>query len=126
MAETGNPDDKVLICLNHGAEDPETVLVAYLVGVESLRAKKQAVMFLTKDAVHLATPGGVDEIDVPDAPSVAALHDEFLSSGGRLFACPVCVRTRKLQDAEWVANAEVAGVPSVLEYTSGGAMVFNY
>jgi predicted peroxiredoxin len=123
---TTAPDDKVLICLNHGAEDPESVLVAYLVGVESLRAGKQAVMFLTKDAVHLATPDHVAEIDVPDAPSVAALHDEYLESGGRFFACPVCVRTRKLTDAEWVANTEVAGVPSVLEYTSGGALVFNY
>src|SRR4051794_28217097 len=33
-------DDKVLICLNHGAEDAESVLIAYLVGVESVRAKK--------------------------------------------------------------------------------------
>ena len=51
------PDSKVLICLNHGAEEPENVLIAYLVGVESLRAGKEAVMFLTKDAIHLATPG---------------------------------------------------------------------
>jgi predicted peroxiredoxin len=121
-----NPDEKVLICLNHGAEDAESVLIAYLVGVESLRANKEAVMFLTKDAVHLATPGVAGTIDVPDAPSVAALHDEFVASGGRFMACPVCVRTRQLEDAEWVPNTVVAGVPSVLEYTSAGALVFNY
>jgi uncharacterized protein len=123
---TTNSDDKVLICLNHGAEDAESVLVAYLVGVESLRADKQAVMFLTKDAVHLATKGAVAEIDVPDAPSVAVLHDEYIERGGRFFACPVCVKTRELTEAEWVPNTEVAGVPSVLEYTTGGALVFNY
>lgn len=119
-------DSKVLICLNHGAEDAESILISYLVGVESLRAGKEAVMFLTKDAVHVATEGFADTIDVPDAPSVSQLHEEYVASGGRFFACPVCVTTRGLQDAEWVANTQVAGVPSVLEYTNGGALVFSY
>jgi predicted peroxiredoxin len=123
---TTAPDSKVLICLNHGAEEPENVLIAYLVGVEALRAGKQAVMFLTKEAIHVATPGFADTIDVPGAPSVAGLHEEYAAKGGRFFACPVCVKVRNMQDAEWVPNAQVAGVPSVFEYTAGGALVFNY
>lgn len=123
---TSTPDAKVLVCLNHGADDAESVLIGYLVGVEALRAEKQAVMFLTKDGVHVATPGFAATIDVPGAPSVAALHDEYVAKGGRFFACPVCVKTRNMQDAKWVPNTEVAGVPSVLEYTTGGALVFNY
>jgi hypothetical protein len=31
-----------------------------------------------------------------------------------------------MQDAEWLPNAQVLGVPSVFEYTTGGALVFNY
>jgi uncharacterized protein len=120
------PDSKVLVCLNHCAEDPESVLIAYLVGVESLRAGKQAVMFLTKEAVHAATPGFAETIEVPEAPSVAALHEDYVIKGGRFFACPVCVKTRNMQDAHWVPNTEVAGMPSVLDYTAGGALVFNY
>ena len=119
-------DVRVLVCVNHGVEDPENVLIAYLVGVEALRAGKQAVMFLTKDGIHLATPGFADKIDVPGAPSVTALHDEYVDKGGRFFACPVCVKTRNMQDATWVPNTEVAGMPSVYEYTTGGALVFNY
>jgi predicted peroxiredoxin len=120
------PDSKVLVCLTHGAEEPENVLIAYLIGVESRRAGKECVMFLTKDGIHAATPGFAATIDVPGAPSVAALHDEYVASGGRFFACPVCVKVRNMQDSEWVANTEVAGVPSVFEYTSGGALIFNY
>lgn len=125
-APTTASDSKVLICLNHGAEDPESVLIAYLVGVESLRAGKEAVMFLTKDAIHVATPGFAATIVIPGAPSVAELHEEYLAKGGRLIACPVCVRVRGMQDAEWVAGTQVAGVPAILEYTTGGALVFNY
>jgi hypothetical protein len=38
----------------------------------------------------------------------------------------VCVKTRKLEDSIWTDNAEVAGFPSVHDYTAGGAIVFNY
>jgi len=120
------PDNKVLICLTHGAEEPENVLIAYLLGVEALRAGKQSLMFLTKDAVHVAAEGFAATIDVPGAPSIAALHDEYVAKGGRMYVCPVCVKIRNMQDAEWIAGSEVAGVPSVFEYTTGGALVFNY
>jgi predicted peroxiredoxin len=125
-ASATTSDSKVLICLNHGVEDPESVLIAYLVGVESLRAGKEAVMFLTKDAIHVATPNFVKSIDIPGAPSVAELHAEYLERGGRLIACPVCVRVRGMQEAEWEPGTQIAGVPAILEYTAGGALVFNY
>ncbi len=126
MSTSTGPDSKVLICLTHGAEEPENVLISYLIGVEALRADKQAVMFLTKDAVHVATAGFAKTVDVPGAPSIADLHDEYVAKGGRFFACPVCVKVRNMQDADWGENTEVAGVPSVFEFTTGGALVFNY
>ena len=128
MSDTSmtTPDSKVLICLTHGAEEPENVLIAYLLGVEALRAGKQALMFLTKDAIHIATEGFVGTIEVSGAPSIAALHDEYVASGGRIYVCPVCVKVRSMQDAEWIAGSTIAGVPSVFEYTAGGALVFNY
>ena len=119
-------DDKVLINLSHGGNDPENVLTSYLCGVEALRAGKLAVMFLTMDGVYAGEKGFADTIHIDDAPSVADLHQEYVERGGRFFVCPVCVKTRKLQDATWTENAEVAGFPSVYEFTEGGALVFNY
>ena len=119
-------DDKVLINLSHGGGDPENVLTAYLCGVEALRAGKQAVMFLTMDGVYAGQKGFADTIQIDDAPSVADLHDEYVERGGRFLVCPVCVKTRRLQDSIWTENADVAGFPSVYEFTDGGALVFNY
>jgi predicted peroxiredoxin len=126
MTMTTASDSKVLVCLTHGSEEPENVLIAFLVGVEARRAGKEAVMFLTKDAIYAATRGFAEKIEIPGAPSVAALNDEYIQSGGRFFACPVCVKVRDAQDSEWLPNAQVAGMPSVYEYTQGGALVFNY
>lgn len=125
-ASITTPDSKVLICLTHGAEEPENVLIAYLLGVEAVRAGKEALMFLTKDAIHIATEGFAATVEVPGAPSIAALHDEYMASGGRMYACPVCVKVRSMQDAAWIAGSTIAGIPAVFEYTTGGALVFNY
>jgi predicted peroxiredoxin len=123
---TPGPADRVLIGLSHGSGEPENVLIAYLMGVEALRAGKEATMWLTKDGIDVALDGFADTIDVPGAPSVADLHEEFVSSGGRLFACPVCVKLRNKQDATWTKNVEIVGAPSVYEFTAPGALVFNY
>lgn len=119
-------DDKVVIGQTHGTDDPEAVLIGYLLGVEALRAGKEVLMWLTKDGVHVGTTGYSDAITVPGAPSIAALHAEYIERGGRFFACPVCVKSRGLEEAEWVPGAEVKGAPSLFEFTSGGALTFNY
>ena len=119
-------DDKVGIGLTHGLDGPESVLIASLTGVEALRTDKQAVMWLTKDGVHVATSGFAGQVEVLDAPVVAELHKEYTRLGGRFFACPVCVRTRKIDGAEFVEGAEVKGASFVYEFAAGGALTFNY
>lgn len=119
-------DDKVLVGLTHADDEAENVLIAYLMGVEALRAGKQALMWLTKQGVNLAVEGFAAKLHVPGAPSIADLHDEYVRSGGRFYACPICVKLHGLADASWVATAEVKGAPSVYEYTAGGALIFNY
>lgn len=119
-------DDKVVVGLTHGADDAESVLVAYLLGVEALRAGKQALMWLTKDGVNVATEGFSGQVEVPGAPSVPALEAEYIERGGRFYVCPVCVKVRQLENAKWVSGAEVKGAPSLYEFTEGGALVFNY
>ena len=119
-------DDKVVIGLTHADDDAESVLVSYLLGVEALRAGKEALMWLTKDGVKVATDGFAERVNVPNAPSIADLHAEYVEKGGRFYACPVCVKVRVLEDAVWTKGAEVKGSPSLYEFTAGGALVFNY
>jgi uncharacterized protein len=119
-------DDKVVVGLTHGLDDPERVLLAYLMGVEAVRKDKQVVMWLTQDGVNLISPGFAEQVEVPDSPLVADLHAEYIDKGGRFQACPVCVRSRGLVDTPMVANAEINGAAVLYEFTEGGALTFNY
>ena len=102
-------DDKVLLGLTHADDDAESVLICYLLGVEALRAGKQALMWLTKDGIKVATDGFAATVNVPNAPAIADLHTEYVEKGGRFYACPVCVKTRGMEDAVWTKGAEVKG-----------------
>ena len=119
-------DQKVVIGQTHGHDDPESVLIGYLMGVEALRKDKEVVMWLTKDGVHLATPNYADQVAVPGAPAVADLHLEYIKRGGRFFACPVCIKARGLEETELVDGAEIKGAPGLYEFTDDGALTFNY
>lgn len=126
MATDHDVDDKVLVGLTHADDDPESALIAHLMGVEAVRAGKQAVMWLTKDGVNVARDGFAAKLAIDGAPSVADLQAEFVERGGRYLACPVCVKLRGLDDASWVAGTSVAGAPAVYEFSAGGALVFTY
>ena len=48
--------NKAVVSLTTGLEDPEKVTVAFLVSVGAAENGRETVMFLTKEAVRLATP----------------------------------------------------------------------
>lgn len=73
MSENG----KVVVNLATGHEDAERVLIAFLVATAAQAQGKQAVMFLTKEAVRLGLPGYADAVEVAGAagsPPVRAVR----------------------------------------------------
>jgi len=117
---------KAVINLATGHEDADRVTVAFLVATAGLEAGKQVVMFLTKEAVRLATPGYADAIESAGAPPVAKLFGQFADRGGELYVCPICFDARKLDADELVPNARLAGATPLWEFIGDGATVFSY
>ena len=78
-------DDKVVLGLTHAEDDAESVLICYLLGVEALRAGKEALMWLTKDGVKVR---GMEDAtwtknaEVKGAPSLY----EFTAGGALTFS----------------------------------------
>ena len=64
--------DRAVVSLTTGLEDPEKVTVAFLVAVGAAEAGRPTLMFLTKEAVRLATEG--------------------VAVGHACDGCPACIR----------------------------------
>jgi predicted peroxiredoxin len=118
---------KVVVNLATGLEDPERVTVAFLVGGAALDQGKQVAMFLTKEAVRLATPGVAVGVACDGCPPLPGIFKQFADKGGELLACPFCVNSRGIDDSNLVANARIAGATPLWEWIGDEpATVFSY
>jgi predicted peroxiredoxin len=119
--------DKVVINLATGLEDPERVTVAFLVAGAALEQGKQVAMFLTKEAIRLALPGHAQAVACDGCPPLARLFEQFAERGGELLVCPICFSARKLDDADLVPNARLAGATPLWQWIgSEPATTFSY
>lgn len=118
---------KVVINLATGLEDPERVMIAFLVGGAAAAQGKDVAMFLTKDAVHLAVPGHAQGEACEGCPPLERLFEQFAEGGGELLVCPICMTSRGLDDTEFVSNARAAGATPLWEWIGDeAATVFSY
>jgi predicted peroxiredoxin len=119
-------DSKVVINLATGLEDAESVTVAFLVAGAALDAGKQVAMFLTKEAVRLGLPGMAEAVACEGCPPLARLFQQYADGGGELLVCPICFSAKKLDEAQLVSNARLAGATPLWEWIGDGATVFSY
>jgi predicted peroxiredoxin len=120
-------EQKVVVNLATGLEDQERVTVAFLVAGAALDQGKQVAMFLTKEAVRLATPGVAVGVACEGCPPLPRIFEQFAEKGGELLACPFCVSSRGIDDGNLVANARIAGATPLWEWIGDEpATVFSY
>jgi predicted peroxiredoxin len=117
---------KVVINLSTGMEDPERVMIAFLVANAALDEGRQVAMFLTKEAVRLALPGVAEGVACEGCPPLPRLFGQFAEGDGELLTCPICFTAKKLDEAELVPNAKLAGATPLWEWIGEGATVFSY
>jgi predicted peroxiredoxin len=122
MADNG----KVVVNLSTGLEDPERVMIAFLVGGAALEQGKQVAMFLTKEAIRLAVPGVAVGVACDGCPPLPRLFEQYATGGGELLVCPICFNARQLDEGNLVPNARLAGATPLWEWIGEGATVFSY
>jgi predicted peroxiredoxin len=117
---------RAAISLTTGLEDPEKVTVALLVAVGAAESGRATLMFLTKEAVRLATEGVAQGVACEGCPSIPELARRLEAAGGQLLVCPICFNARKLNELTLVANARLGGTVPLWEWIGDGATTFSY
>jgi predicted peroxiredoxin len=122
------PDgNKVVINLATGLEDAERVTIAFLVATAALEQGKRVAMFLTKEAVRIGLPGYADAVACEGCPPLSRLFEQYAGGGGELLVCPICFNARKLDEAQLVPNARLAGATPLWQWIGDeAASVFSY
>jgi predicted peroxiredoxin len=117
---------KAAVSLTTGLEDPERVTVALLVAVGAAESGRPTLMFLTKEAVRLATRGVSVGTACDGCPSIEELMKRYETAGGELLVCPICFNARQLDQDALVGYARLGGTVPLWEWIGDGATTFSY
>jgi predicted peroxiredoxin len=117
---------KAAVSLTTGLEDAEKVTVALLVAIGAAESGRSTLMFLTKEAVRLATEGFAIGVACDGCPPVQDLVKRYDAAGGRLLVCPICFNARQLEEGELVSNATIGGTVQLWDWIGEGATTFSY
>jgi predicted peroxiredoxin len=118
---------KAVISLTTGLEDPEKVLVAYLVAVGAAETGRETLMFLTKEAVRLALDGIAIGVACDGCPPLADLVKRYEAAGGRYYVCPICFNAKNLDKDALIAGAELQGTIPLWQWIGDEpATTFSY
>ena len=118
---------KAVISLITGMEDPERVTVAFLVAVGAAEQGRPTLMFLTKEAVRLATAGVAVGTACEGCPPLPELLARYEQAGGTYLVCPICFNARKLDPDQLLKNAELGGTVPMWQWIGDdGATTFSY
>ncbi|HYU84447.1 MAG TPA: hypothetical protein VEK80_06545 [Kribbellaceae bacterium] len=118
---------KAVISLTTGLEDPEKVMVAFLVAVGAAEQGRPTLMFLTKEAVRIALSGIAVGSPCEGCPSLPELLDRYEAASGRYLVCPICFNAKKLEEKELLSNAELGGTVPMWQWIGDqGATTFSY
>lgn len=119
--------NKAVISLATGLEDAERVTVAFLVAVGAAEQGRPTLMFLTKEAVRLATLGVATGVACDGCPPLAELVDRYANAGGETLVCPICFSARRLHDETLTGNAQLGGTMPMWQWIGdGAATTFSY
>lgn len=119
--------NKAVISLATGMEDPEKVMIAFLVAVGAAETGRKTLMFLSKEAVRLALPGVAIGVACDGCPALPDLLKRFEAAGGRYYVCPICFNAKQLDADDLISGAELQGTVPMWKWIGDEpATTFSY
>jgi uncharacterized protein involved in oxidation of intracellular sulfur len=112
----------VLVNCAHGKNNPEEATVAFIAASAAVTRSTATAVFLTSDAVRLATSGYADGVQAEGYQPLKVFLDEFLGAGGKLWVCPACAKARDMTQDDLIEGATIDGVPTMLEFLDNGGI----
>ena len=117
---------RAAISLVTGLEDPELVTVALLVAVGAAESGRETLVWVSKEAVRLATEGVATGKACGGCPPITELMTRYAAAGGRLMVCPLCFNAKELDEATLVPHARLGGTVALWEWIGDDAATFSF
>jgi predicted peroxiredoxin len=116
---------KFLIHCTHGKEDAERATLPFIVANAAATADQEATVFLTAEAVRIATRGYADPIRKEGMKPLMEVMQSYLENGGKIWACGACTGPRGITEGDLIPGAQIVTAVNLVEQLAGGAIPLN-
>ena len=121
-----NNKKKMVVLLTRGLDDERTV-AAWTVANASISAEMEVTMFLVSSGVDVIRKGAADLMQMnPLDPPLKQLMKDFISRGGKVWACPPCAKMRGYDPESIIEGAEITGAGPMLALLREGAATLSF
>jgi predicted peroxiredoxin len=117
---------KILIHNTQGKDDLERATLAFIVANAALTAGQEAVVLLTIDGVWFAKRGYSDGLQAEGFGPIGELISSFISNGGQVWVCGVCVKPRNIASEDLIEGAQIVGAAVAVEAMVNGAQTLSF
>lgn len=114
-----------LIHCTHGVEDAERATLPFIVANVAATADQQSTVFLTAEAVRIATRGYADTVRAQGMKPLAEVLQSYLQNGGLIWACGACTGPRSITQADLIPGAQIVTAVNLVERLVEGAIPLN-
>jgi len=118
--------DRFVVSLTHGKNDTDKATVAFVVANAAAASDKEALVFLSIEAVRLSQRGYADDVHEEGFAPLRDLMANFVKAGGKIYVCSPCFKKRGLDEANLVDGATIVGGAKLVEFMSGGVSSVSY
>jgi predicted peroxiredoxin len=115
----------LVVVLTHGT-DHELSSVGVTIALGGITAGLNVSIFLTSAGVDIVRRGAADLTEVKPLAPLAAMLDDFMARGGKLWACTPCVRSRGYVQEDLVDGVVISGASVMHELIKGGAATLSF
>jgi predicted peroxiredoxin len=117
---------KFVVSLTYAKNDLDKATLAFVVGNAAAASDKEAVVFLSSEAVQLAVKGYNQGLQEPGFAPLADLMANFAKAGGKMYVCSPCFKKRSLDETALVDGAIIVGGAKLVEFMADGAPSISY
>ncbi len=116
---------KLVVLISRGLDD-ERATVGWTLANGGLAEGVDVTVFLVSSGVDLVRRGAADHLRMNAFdPSLKELIDNFMSQGGKVWACPPCVKIRGYVEDHLIPGVVVTGAAALYGLVKEGAVTLS-
>jgi predicted peroxiredoxin len=116
---------ELIVLITHGI-DHELSSAAMVIALGGMTAGLDVAIFLTSSGVDLVRRGAADTTQVKPLDPLADMLKDFLSRGGKLWACTPCVKSRGYTQDALIDGVVITGSSVVHAAIKRGAATLSF